>query len=251
MPIPTQHPTAAVVTGHSRGLGEAIADHLLDRGVSVLGISRRQNASLAARHDGTLRQLELDLADTGALTTWLASDELAHFVRGAGIALLVNNAGLLQPIGPLETQDIVATLRASAVNVAAPLALSAAFAVATDSSSDRRILHVSSGAGRRGYAGWSVYCASKAALDNHARAVALDRTPALRISSVAPGVIDTDMQAEIRASTERNFPERERFVAMKREGRLITPDRAGRAIVEYLLSDTFGAEPVTELRYPG
>lgn len=94
-----------------------------------------------------------------------------------------------------------------------------------------------------------MYCASKAALDHHARAVALDRMPALRISSVAPGVIDTDMQAEIRATTEEKFPDRERFVAMKREARLRSPDEAGHAVVEFLLSDAFGSEPVVDLRH--
>jgi benzil reductase ((S)-benzoin forming) len=95
-----------------------------------------------------------------------------------------------------------------------------------------------------------VYCATKAALDHHARAVALDRTPGLRIVSIAPGVIDTDMQAEVRATSEDRFPDRQRFVTMKREGRLVSPDRAGRALVELLLSDAFGSDPVTDLRRP-
>jgi NAD(P)-dependent dehydrogenase (short-subunit alcohol dehydrogenase family) len=240
---------AAVVTGHTRGLGAAIAAHLLARGARVLGIARHRNAELAERHGDALAEVELDLADAAALVAWLRGGTLGHFLRRSERALLVNNAGLLQPIGPLETQDVAAVARAVAVNVAAPLALSAAFAAATRDVRDRRILHVSSGAGRKAYAGWDVYCATKAALDHHARAVALDRTPALRISSVAPGAVDTDMQAEVRSSTDDAFPERARFVAMKREGRLHGPDEAGRALVALLLSDAFGSEPVTELRY--
>jgi benzil reductase ((S)-benzoin forming) len=135
------------------------------------------------------------------------------------------------------------------VNVAAALMFSTAFVTVAEHGRDRRILHVSSGAARNAYAGWSVYCATKAALDHHARAVTLDKTPRLRISSVAPGVIDTDMQAEVRATTDDKLPSRPRFVDMKREGRLISPDQAGRKLVELLLSDTFGDEPVTELRY--
>lgn len=240
--------TAAVVTGHSRGLGEAIAAHLLARAVRVLGVARGGNEDLKRRYGDTLEQDQLDLADAAALTAWLASGALEQFLRGAEQALLVNNAGVVQPVGPLETQDAATVSRAVSLNVGAPLALSAAFVGATTHARDRRILHISSGAGTSPYAGWSVYCASKAALDHHARAVALDRTPALRIASVAPGVIDTEMQAELRATPEERFPDRPRFVALARDRRLIPADRAGQAVVDHLLSGEFGRETVVDLR---
>ena len=241
--------TVAVVTGHTRGLGAAIADELLTRDVHVLGIARQTNVMLAERFLGALTQVQLDLADSAALTVWLQSDALARSLRGSQLALLVNNAGVLQPAGPLQVQDVDGVIRAVTVNVTAPLALSAAFVAATHDAGERRILHISSGAGRNAYAGWSVYCATKAALDHHARAVALDRTPALRISSVAPGVIDTDMQAELRSTSEDRFPDRQRFVDMHREGRLLDADQVGRALVAFILSDAFGGEPVADLRH--
>ena len=240
--------TAAVVTGHTRGLGAAIAGHLLARGVRVLGIARRANTDLADRYGSLLSQVQLDLADPSALVRWLDTDALELFLGRTRTALLVNNAGVVQPTGPLDTQDAAAVARAVAVNVGAPLVLSAAFVGAARGARDRRILHISSGAGRNAYAGWSVYCATKAALDHHARAVALDRTPALRVSSIAPGVIDTDMQAEVRATSDDKLPGRQRFVTMKREGRLLSPEQAGRAVVEHLLADTFGDEPVSDVR---
>jgi benzil reductase ((S)-benzoin forming) len=95
--------------------------------------------------------------------------------------------------------------------VATPLMLASAVATASVSAGDRRIVHISSGAGRTAYPGWSIYCATKAALDHHARTVVLDANRALRICSVAPGVIDTGMQAEIRGSGEEKFPLREKF----------------------------------------
>jgi NAD(P)-dependent dehydrogenase (short-subunit alcohol dehydrogenase family) len=248
MPQRDSTDAAAVVTGHSRGLGAAIATHLLSHRVRVLGVARRSNADLAGRHGAALTEVQLDLADAAALDRWLHGDALELFLGRAPSALLVNNAGIVQPTGPLDTQDIATVARAVAVNVSAPLMLSAAFVVATRGARDRRILHISSGAGRNAYAGWSVYCATKAALDHHARAVALDRTPGLRVSSVAPGVIDTDMQAEVRATTDDKLPGRRRFVEMKREGRLLSPDLAGRAVVEFLLSDAFGREPVADVR---
>lgn len=237
--------TAAIVTGHSRGLGAAVTDDLLGRGVPVLGIARTHRRDAG---DG-LTQAAVDLSDEQALHHWLRSgDPLADFLRGAQRVILVNNAGLLKPIGTLEQQDPVAVTRTVAVNVGAALALSAAFARSTMNAEDRRILHVSSGAARNAYAGWSVYCATKAALDHHARAVALDATPRLRIASVAPGVIDTDMQAEIRAAPTDHFPDRDRFVRMQQEGALRAPGEAAKALVDFLLSPSFGKEPVAETR---
>jgi NAD(P)-dependent dehydrogenase (short-subunit alcohol dehydrogenase family) len=162
--------------------------------------------------------------------------------------LLVNNAGMLQPVGPIEGQDAGAIARAVSVNVAAPLMLASALAAASGEAQDRRIVHVSSGAARNAYPGWSIYCATKAALDHHARAVTLDPNRALRICSVAPGVIDTDMQAEIRATGLDRFPQRERFEALKNEGRLATPDQAAKKLVDYALSDAFGTTPVADVR---
>jgi NAD(P)-dependent dehydrogenase (short-subunit alcohol dehydrogenase family) len=95
-----------------------------------------------------------------------------------------------------------------------------------------------------------VYCASKAALDQHARAVALDRTPGLRIASIAPGVIDTDMQAEIRATSDDRFPDRHGFEALKRDVKLRLPDEGAGELVDTLLAPEFGEQPVADLRRP-
>lgn len=239
---------AAIVTGHSRGIGEAVAAGLLARHVRVLGVSRHGNAELVRQHPGMLQEAVVDLGDAAALSRWAADGAPRRFIGDAKRAVLVNNAGVIQPIGPLETQDASLIARAITVNVAAAFMLSAAFVQATMQLAERRILHVSSGAGRKPYAGWSIYCSTKAAMDHHARCVALDRTPHLRISSVAPGVVDTEMQAEIRASTDRNFPDRPRFVEMHRDHALPSPERTGGKLVDYLLSDVFGAEPVFDLR---
>jgi benzil reductase ((S)-benzoin forming) len=242
------HETAAIVTGHSRGIGGAVAAHLLARGCRVLGVSRHGNADLVRRYPDCLRQEELDLADTPSVSRWLANGSLEQFLNGRTTALLVNNAGIIQPIGPLESQDAELVARAVTVNVGAALMLSAAFAKTTRASTERRILHVSSGAARKAYAGWSIYCATKAALDHHARCVSLDRSPRLSIASVAPGVVDTEMQAEIRASSDEEFPDRPRFLAMHRDRALPEPDQIGGKLVAYLLSDRFGAEAVFDLR---
>jgi NAD(P)-dependent dehydrogenase (short-subunit alcohol dehydrogenase family) len=76
----------------------------------------------------------------------------------------------------------------------------------------------------------------------------LDGTPALRICSLAPGVIDTDMQAEIRASALDRFPQRARFDALKRDGALADPAVCARQLVDFLLSEHFGKTATADLR---
>jgi len=238
----------AIVTGHSRGLGAALANELLARGGQVLGISRAGNPGLAANYPGAFQELALDLSDQAGLASFLASGRLERFLAGADLAVLINNAGVLQPMGAPGRQGGAAIALAVTANVAAPLMLSDAFVAATSNLSDRRIAHVSSGAARSAYAGWSVYCATKAALDMHARAVKADALPGLRISSIAPGVIDTAMQAEIRAAESSVFPLHERFEALKHKGELATPEDTARRFVGYLLSAAFGQDPAPDLR---
>ncbi|SNT18496.1 NAD(P)-dependent dehydrogenase, short-chain alcohol dehydrogenase family [Noviherbaspirillum humi] len=236
----------AILTGHSRGLGAAICHELLSRDIPVLGLARHALAR-PGRNAELLEQVAIDLADGATLAGWLAAGELARRLAGCTRLLLINNAGLVQPVGPLGVQDPAAVARAVSVNVAAPLMLADAVC-AQSGVQEVRVLHVSSGAGRNAYPGWSIYCATKAALDHHARAAALDGSPALRICSLAPGVIDTDMQAEIRATPAQRFPLRERFENLKRDGALTSPQQCAGALVNFLLDDRFGAEPVADLR---
>lgn len=237
----------AIVTGHTKGLGAALASDLLARDIPVLGLARTFSQEMEDRCPGLLSQIEIDLADVNALASWLAGSTLRHYLAGDNSILLINNAGVVQPVGALADQDPLDVARAVSLNVAAPMMLSAAV-VKASAGAERRILHVSSGAGRSAYPGWSVYCATKAALDQHARAVALDAAAGVRICSLAPGVIDTEMQAEIRATPPERFPLRERFVELQRAGELSSPQTTARAVVEYLLATGFGREPVDDLR---
>lgn len=240
----------AIVTGHSRGLGAAIAAELLARDIRVLGIARQGNAALAAAYPALLQEASLDLADQKALHAWLGGRPLGEFLAADdGALLLVNNAGVLGPMAALAAQDPAEIAAAIAINVSAPLLLSAE--LARRHAGELRILHVSSGAARNPYPGWSIYGASKAALDHHARCVAADGRNNLRICALAPGVIDTDMQTTIRASDAADFPLKDKFVALKAEGRLSTPQGAARAAVDYLLSEKFGSQPVADLRELG
>ncbi|WP_197510932.1 SDR family NAD(P)-dependent oxidoreductase [Tessaracoccus coleopterorum] len=154
----------AIVTGHSRGLGAAVTAALTADGWDVLGVSRSAGE-------------RVDLADPTALATWLDGPTVADFLAGADEVLLINNAGLLGPAtvaGPQEAASVTAAVN---VNVTAPILLTNAVLAARPDGVPVRIVHVSSGAGRRPIVGWSVYCATKAAVDQHALTVAAERLP--------------------------------------------------------------------------
>ena len=237
-----------LLTGHSTGLGAALAQALLAQGASVLALSRSSHPQKDGPAGATLSQVALDLSDNAALTQWLAGPALTEFFRGAERAVLINNAGKVEPIGPPGMQEPAAIAGAVALNVAAPLMLADAFVKVTAGCADRRLMHISSGAGRSVHAGWSIYCATKAALDHHARAVVADKLPGLRVESLAPGVVDTQMQAQIRDTTIERFPGRERFEAMKRDGALASPAQSAELIVAHLLSDAYGETVDSDIR---
>ena len=237
----------AILTGHTRGLGAAISEQLLARDIPVLGLARSGNAALAARYPALLTEIALDLSDPATLLAALAGETVKDFVASAQSLLLINNAGMLQPVGRVERQDAAAIARTVSLNVAAPLMLTSGIA-AQMKGRPCRVLHISSGAGRHAYPGWSIYCATKAALDQHASVIALDQSPGLKICSVAPGVVDTDMQTEVRAIPPEQFPMRERFIKMKNEGTLTPPSVAAGKLLDYLLSDAYGTVPLADVR---
>ena len=232
-----------VLTGHSKGLGKALALALIEEGFEVLGLSRTRSDDLNG-----LQQVMLDLSNSSALVQWIESGELKSFLEGSEQAILINNSGVVSPVGPLGKQANEDIVRGVALNVSAPLILSNSFIENTDGVLDRRILHISSGAGRVAYASWSVYCATKAALDHHARAVNEDGISKLKISSLAPGIVDTDMQAEIRSCNADEFPQVETFQNFKKEGDLASPEETAAKITKLLLSSTFGEDLVTDVR---
>lgn len=239
--------TKAIITGHTKGLGAAMAHQLLERGISVFGLSRTTSRQLADEFPTLFSEASLDLGRTADLAIWLQSGALQQYLKDCTTVVLINNAGVVQPVGSLSQQEPEEVAAAVTLNVATPLMLASAVIRATPGK-QRRVLHISSGAGSSAYPGWSVYCATKAALDHHARAVALDAEEGVRICSLAPGVIDTGMQAAIRATPVKQFPMRQRFVDLKAAGQLVKPDACARQVIDYLLADKFGSQAVDDLR---
>jgi benzil reductase ((S)-benzoin forming) len=252
---PSSLPQLTIITGASRGMGLAMARQLLKSGDTVLCISRTAQAALAqqAKDNGTtLLQWTHDLADGASLSdrlqTWLG--EMASTAWAS--ASLINNAGMIPRIGPLSASDPVDLARALRVGLEAPMQLTAAFLHATEGwPAQRKVLNISSGLGRRAMASQAGYCAAKAGMDHFTRCVALEealKPQGAKLCSLAPGVIDTDMQVQLRAADRTAFPDQDSFLGLKASGSLTSPDDAATRILAFLARANFGVNPVADVR---
>ena len=246
--------TLVILTGASRGLGRAMAAQYLAQGAFVLGLSRGQAADLAPTAAGGLEQWPVDLADpvplAARLGTWLAEFER----RGAPARVrLIHNAAAISEPGDVADTAAADLARSLRIGLEAPVALTSAFLRATAhwSAADRRVLFVSSGLGRRAMAGAAAYCAQKAGLDHFARALALEeqaRSGGVRVASVAPGIIDTDMQKQLRGADPARFAAQGTFAGFHSSGTLDSPATAAAKVIALLERPDYGANPVADVR---
>lgn len=244
-----------IITGASRGLGAALADALIAPDHHLVCMARSPLSALrerAAAKGCVVDARSVDLCDVAEGVAALEASLSAVNSDAVTEACLINNAGTVEPVRPAQ-QLLPAEIAASvAVNLTAPMALTSLFLHLTaDWAGARKVVNITSGAAHKPYQGWSVYCATKAALDHFSRCVALEQQGqprGARIASLAPGMIDTDMQAVIRNLAPGDFKEQSRFLALKESGQLASPEAAARRIIAYLQASDFGIQPVVDLR---
>ena len=236
-------------------MGLAMAQQLLRPGHTLVCISRHRNpdlASLATRAGAALEQWEQDLAQgeqaAHRLQSWLS----AHDPQTFASATLINNAGVIPRIAPLSASDPGDLAHALRVGLEAPMQLTAAFLGATDTwAVPRKVLNISSGLGRRAMASQAAYCAAKAGMDHFTRCVALDealQANGAKVCSLVPGVIDTDMQVQLRGADPTAFPDRQNFANLKTGGQLTSPADAATRVLAWLERADFGTNPVADVR---
>lgn len=248
-----------ILTGASRGMGLAMAQQLLKSGNTLLCIARSANPDLTteAKAAGVaLEQWQQDLSqgDQAAhrLQAWLQAQGPQAFAS----ATLINNAGVIPRIAPLSASanphDLADLAHALRVGLEAPMQLTAAFLGATDAwTVPRKVLNISSGLGRRAMASQAAYCAAKAGMDHFTRCVALDealKPHGAKVCSLAPGVIDTDMQVQLRGADPASFPDRQNFANLKTGGQLTSPADAATRVLAWLERPDFGTHPVADVR---
>ncbi len=223
-----------LVTGASRGIGAALASALDDRGASLFLVAR---GAIEDRFSDA-ECFSADLSRRADIDAML--DAFFRFVeaRAPSSVTVINNAGVLAPIAPAHRCDSGEVAASLKINLLAPILITGAFIRALiDRDMNKLVVNISSGAASSAYAGWSAYCATKAGLDHFTRCVGLEqeqeRYPA-KVIALAPGVVDTEMQSQIRASSEDDFPMLKKFQAYKSSGALPGPGEAAVRLLDFL-----------------
>ncbi|MBK8324390.1 MAG: SDR family NAD(P)-dependent oxidoreductase [Betaproteobacteria bacterium] len=240
-----------IVTGHTKGLGAALVERIARQTDNeIIALGRAADGPIAGG-----AQLQVDLADIAALEAAFDRLEARLANRRYERAVLVNNAGVVSPVGMLDRVDAGELAANLSVNLVAPLVLMRRFLQATATlAKRRRVINISSGAGRRPIFGWGAYCAAKAGLDMATRVAALEAQAArtgVELVSLAPGVIDTAMQGIIRSSSPEEFVDVERFRQLKAAGELRDPGDVADDILRLEANGKLFAEPVADLRALG
>ncbi len=234
-----------IVTGASKGIGEALANQLETEGHNVLRLARTNPKQLPNLVSVDLTNIDEAIA---AMNHW-AKPRLAT----ASSITLINNAGTVEPMGVVGKMDIAQLSQALILNIGAVIGLTNAFVALTDNFNGQKfVMNISSGAGRNAYEGWGVYCATKAAVDRFTEVLFNEQkssTNPIKATSIAPGIIDTDMQSVIRSSTEELFPNLEKFIDYKKTGKLSTTEDTASALINYLRSEKMGISAISDIRH--
>lgn len=218
-----------------------------------------------------------------ALQNWMAGLASLPAHQQPERYLLINNAGSLGPMAQfdglanLEAEQVHEIAQTMNLNISAVIYLSSVFVQAAhqqsqayfesssaqehssahehssveDSEDNQRaliqVINISSGAGRKPYPGWGIYCASKAALDRYSEVLQVE-APFAQVVSMAPGVLDTAMQVDIRQSSAKDFPNVQRFIDLHAEQELSPPREVAQEILAYSLNPDFGQQTLQDIR---
>ncbi|MFF2089298.1 (S)-benzoin forming benzil reductase [Paenibacillus sp. NPDC058174] len=245
-----------IITGASRGIGEAIAEQLVDEQHHLLCISRTANQDLidhASAKNCRLNYFAYDLNHVNDIEALIeAVFEVINFKeqsQGEGI-YLINNAGMLAPVAPIERSPAEQMIENVHINLLAPMIMTSNFIKRTDKMKlDKRILNISSASAKYLMPSQSCYSAAKSGLDTFSKSVSIEQQGKeypVRVVSVYPGMIDTEMQAQIRSVSKENFPFVDQFAQIAEEGKLQTPQYTARKLLDLLFSENFGHTAVVE-----
>lgn len=238
---------AALVTGTTSGIGEAVARRLLELGWRVVGLARRD----APIHHANYSHISADLGDTESLIRDVEGRLTSLFTERSWVRVgLVNNAAHPGLLGPIDHLDIAGLPNVLATNLVAPIWLMGHFLRATPPATPLRIVNVSSGAAVRGFAGLGAYASSKAGLRMAGLVLAaeVEETQTfsgarrdVAILSFEPGTVDTPMQLNARSSSRETLPSIDLFTRLAADRKLVPASAPAADVVAFLESD---GEPV-------
>ena len=228
-----------LVTGASKGLGRSIALAIANSGATVIALAR--NSSELKEIEAKLKTISVnsialscDLSKSADISN--ASDLiLSKFEHLSGI---VHNAGMINPIGnmlDISQDDWELTLK---VNLLGVQDLTGSLDAVIGGEKHTRVTTISSGASQRSLHGWSAYCVSKAGLDMWTKCMAEEgENENISALAIAPGIVDTAMQEDIRSADESSFPLLQNFKDYYANGELSKPDDVAIKLLPYCLGD--------------
>ena len=225
----------AWVTGAGRGIGRTVALALAEQGAAVALVSRTQNEVERAAEEIRARG-STAIASLLDVSNWDMVDWTAQQIEAAlgPIDILINNAGVLEPLGKLWETDPEQAGRLFDINLAGAYYGLRAVLPGMVQRGRGVVVNISSSAAARIAPGWSVYAASKAGLDQLTRSVAVDlKDTAIRVYSLYPGLVETKMLETLCAATPDQLPpdRRQFFVDRKEAGKVLPPEFPARAVV--------------------
>jgi NAD(P)-dependent dehydrogenase (short-subunit alcohol dehydrogenase family) len=223
----------AWITGAGRGLGRAVALALADQGAAVAVVSRTpeevEAVSVEVRaRGGKAIAAVLDVSNWD-MVNWTARQIEASL---GPLDLLVNNAGVLEPLGKVWDTDPEQAGRLIDINLSGAYYCLRAVLPGMIKRGRGVIVNVS-GASATVSPGWSLYAASKAGLDQLTRSAAVDlKDTPIRVYALHPGLVETRMQETLRTAPPDRLPpdRRQFFVDQKEAGKVQPPEVPARAI---------------------
>lgn len=224
-----------LITGGGTGIGRALAERFADKGWRVTIVGRRSELlkEVAQKYPDKITFIS---ADVGKIQD---RQKIVAEAKGT-LDLLVHNAAVLGPVGPILDQSPEDWRTHMAINVEGPLFLTQA--LLPELVENSRVVHISSGAAHQGIPGWGMYCTSKAALLMLGQLLKDELAQRnIWFGSVRPGIVDTPMQAEIRALEPESFPMVEQFRQYKATGALVTSELVAQYL-EWLLLEVPGPQ---------
>ena len=220
----------AYITGTSSGIGKSLAEKLLADGHKIIGLSRQ----CKLKHKN-YKHIYIDLSDIKQTSNFTFDKNTTNDV------ILINNAGslgMIKPIGSLTNKSIISL---NNLNIISPELLSNKFIKQFGLlKQNYQIINISSGAGKRPIDAWATYCASKAAIDLFSATIANElkerKKTNWHVFSIAPGVVDTQMQVSIRQAKPKDFLAHQKFVNLKNNNELISPKIVANQICNLIYS---------------
>jgi len=224
-----------VITGTSRGIGEALARRILTEGDTVLGVARSQSDSIQSDN---YHHLSFDLTEISKIDTIMEKVSGIFEKRDFDFVCLVNNASATEPVGPVEACPSNKITSHVEIGLLAPMVLTSRFIQRfKDEKIRKKVAFMSSGAAFTAMPDESVYCTSKAGLHMFAQCVGKEqenKENGFEIVSVGPGMVDTSMQKAVRAKNNEEFAMAEFFKQAYKEGRLQDPAQVAEKIYTIL-----------------